>query len=159
MVFGCSKVDICCCSFAKEKEKDFIFQNGRPLPFSAHGRSQPGPPRAHAHPRRAPTAAEGRRRVAAMRRRRRAAGGPMAPVDPAGRQNRQLSAPTSPPFSSPFASSPHRSAAPPHAATPPRRCQALSPPHHSSVSLAHGSASTSTILCARSRPQSRQGKA
>jgi hypothetical protein len=34
-------LDICCCSFAKDKAKDFIFQNGPPLPFRPTLRSWP----------------------------------------------------------------------------------------------------------------------
>jgi hypothetical protein len=52
-----------------------------------------------------------------------------------------------------------RSAVPPHAAAPSHRHGALSSPCHSSIPLAHGSALTSTIPCARSRPRFRRGKA
>jgi hypothetical protein len=36
MIFGCSKIKICCCSFGKEKEKEFYFLTGPPASLSAH---------------------------------------------------------------------------------------------------------------------------
>jgi hypothetical protein len=50
------------------------------------------------------------------------------------------------------------SVAPPQAAAPPCQRQAPSPSCHSPIPLAHGSASTSAILCARSHPRFCHGK-
>jgi hypothetical protein len=52
-----------------------------------------------------------------------------------------------------------RSAMPPHAIAPLRRRRALSPPCYSPILLAHGSTSTFTIPCTRSRPRFRHSKA